>query len=195
MATLHARRQLLDVRGSILQSIRDFLIDRYGEGNYEFWRSQLPPESRLHYEGKIGPNEWYPLTEAMVDPVKVLLKQYYNGLPVGARALGFYNAEKALTGFLKFVVKRGSPGFIVKQASSILEKYYRPCISEVPVNEKRRAVVRVTTFPDMDTVVEYRIQGWMEKALEVSGCSDIRVDIVTSFTRGDDTTEFEGTWA
>jgi len=186
--------RFVEVRGSILMSIREFMVDRYGTGNYEFWRSRLPPESRVLYESRIGHNDWYPLTVAMVNPVKLILEQYYNGLPVGARALGFHNAERALTGFLKFFVKRGSPGFIVKRASSILSKYYRPCESQVPVNEKRHAVVRITRFPEMDSVVEYRIQGWMEKALEVSGCTGVQIRIVKSLAQGDDLTEFEGRW-
>ncbi|MFW5686427.1 MAG: hypothetical protein ACOC0O_07235 [Spirochaetota bacterium] len=185
----------MEVRGSILQSLCDFLVDRYGEGNYRDWLSTLPPESRRHYEGKIAPGTFYPLHEGLVEPLQILLDRYYNGLPAGARALGFYNAEKALTGFLKFVVKRGSPGFIIRQANSILQKYYLPCESEVPVNEKGRAIVRVTRFDEPHLVVDYRIQGWMEKALEVSGCSNIRVRIRKSMARSDEVTEFEGTWS
>lgn len=184
----------MTVRGSILQSIADFLVDRYGAGNYEHWLAELSPEARAHYEKKIDPGGWYPITEALVEPVQVLLDMYYNGLPAGARALGFYNAERALTGFLKFVVKRGSPGFIIRQANSILQKYYIPCESEVPVNEKRHAIVRITHFEEPHLIVDYRIQGWMEKALEVSGCTDVRIEIRRSMARGDEVTEFEGTW-
>jgi hypothetical protein len=185
----------VDVRGSILQSICDFLVDRYGDGNYRHWLSSLPPESKRHYDGKIAGNGWYPLTEALVAPVQVLLDMYYGGLPVGARALGFYNAEKALTGFLKFVVKRGSPGFIIRQASSILQKYYEPCDAKVAESVNGRAIIQVTRFPEPSLIVDYRIQGWMEKALEVSGCSDITIDITKSMARGDDMIEFVGTWS
>ena len=184
----------MDVRGSILQSICDFLLERYGAGNYSHWVSQLPSASKSHFERKIGPNEWYPLTEAMVVPVQSLLDTFYGGLTVGARALGFYNAEKALTGFLKFVVRRGSPAFIIRQASSIMQKYYNPCETTVAESTNGHAVIHVTRFDEPHLIIDYRIQGWMEKALEVSGCSDIRIEITKSMARGDELTEFVGTW-
>lgn len=178
-----------------MKSFSEFIQDRYGEGNYRYWIDQLSPLSRPHYESRIQHNAWYPITEALVDPVQVFLEMYYGGHPAGARALGIYNAEKALTGFLKFVVKRGSPAFLIRQANSILQKYYRPLESEVPLNEKGRAVVRITSFPEPHLILDYRIQGWMEKALEVSGCKDIRIDIARSIARGDEVTEFHGSWS
>lgn len=185
----------MEVRGAILQSMKEFLVDRYGMGNYEYWLHALPDSSQNIFGGKLSENGWYDIDDGLIEPLRLLVKQFYDGLVPAARAIGFYNAEKALTGFLKFVVKRGSPGFVVRQASSILAKYYRPCTTEVPVNEKRHAIVRITEFSRMDSLIEYRIQGWMEKALEVSGCSDVRIEIAKSMARGDEVSEFIGSWA
>ncbi len=184
----------MEIRGSILKSMGDFLIERYGEGNYDHWLTRLSPEAREFFERKIDVGGWYPITSGLVEPAQVLLDLYFGGHVVGARALGFFNAEKALTGFLKFVVKRGSPAFIIRQASSILQKYYKPLVSEVPLNEKGHAIVRITEFPEPHEIIDYRIQGWMEKALEVSGCRNIKVEIAKSMMRGDEVTEFEGSW-
>ena len=45
-------------------------------------------------------------------------------------------------------------------------------------------------MPNPEKVIEYRIAGWIEKALEISGCKDISVEITKSMTQNDALTEF-----
>jgi len=42
--------------------------------------------------------------------------------------------------------------------------------------------------------VEKRILGWVEKALEICGCKNIKLDVVKSLIHGDPASEIEITW-
>jgi len=35
------------------------------------------------------------------------------------------------------------------------------------MNEKDKAILRMTEFPEATDIVEYRILGWMERSLEI----------------------------
>ena len=43
-------------------------------------------------------------------------------------------------------------------------------------------------------MIEYRIAGWIEKALELSGCEDIKIRITKSMTKGDAISEYKVSW-
>jgi len=46
-----------------------------------------------------------------------------------------------------------------------------------------------------EKVNEFRIGGWIEKALEISVSKDINVEVTKSMTQGDALTEFTINWA
>ncbi len=46
----------------------------------------------------------------------------------------------------------------------------------------------------MNKVVEYRIAGWIERALEICGCMNVTVNITQSLTDQDPCTEYNITW-
>jgi hypothetical protein len=49
-------------------------------------------------------------------------------------------------------------------------------------------------FSDMDRLLEIRIEGWMERALEISGGKQPHIKITKSLTAGDPVSEFLATW-
>jgi hypothetical protein len=55
-------------------------------------------------------------------------------------------------------------------------------------------MMQITKFPDMDRVLEIRIAGWMERAIEISGGKQPDIKITKSLTTGDPLSEFLATW-
>lgn len=184
----------MEAKGAILQSLADFVRETFGPESLDYWRDQLPEESRRIFLGEIDADAWYPLQEGLVTPAERLLELFYGGNEAMARVLGYHNAEKAVRGFMKFLARLASPGALLRRANSIIRSYYRPCRSEVTLNEKKRAGFRISEFPEMSPLLEYRIQGWIEKALEISGARNPRVEIVSSLAGGDEYCEFMAHW-
>ena len=46
----------------------------------------------------------------------------------------------------------------------------------------------------MDRVIEYNIAGWMERALEITGCREVKVEITKSAAQQNTCTEYKVTW-
>ena len=59
---------------------------------------------------------------------------------------------------------------------------------------KNSVILKITDFNELDRFTEARISGWMEKALEISGCKDVKANIVNSIADGDDYSEIFITW-
>jgi hypothetical protein len=66
---------------------------------------------------------------------------------------------------------------------------------KVVENTKNHALVRVVDFPEMHKVIELRMAGWMERALQVSGCKNVVMKILCSLSEGAPYTDFEGSWS
>ncbi len=54
--------------------------------------------------------------------------------------------------------------------------------------------MHITKFSEPSNLIENRIAGWMEKALEISGCKNVRIQITQSLARGGPLMEIIATW-
>lgn len=185
----------MKVKGTALAFLPTFIKDQFGEGKYKEWLESLPDESRGIYSSKILASQWYPLEEAFTVPLKKTCDNFYNGDPKSAWRIGRYSADYGLQGVYKLLVRLGSPEALAKRAGSVMEKYYDPSSIECVEAVKNRAVLRVTHFPDWNKHIEYRIGGYMERGIEISGGKNPSVDITSSMTRGNKYTEYNIAWS
>ncbi len=184
----------MEIKGTAVVAVRNFVKDRY-PGKYDQWLNALPKDSKLIFTEAIEATKWYPVDHAAAQPTKVIAGMFFNNdLKKGAWESGRYSAEIALKGFYKIFVHVSSPSYLIARASRVFSTYYRPCEMKTYKNEGSNLILHITGMPDCDKVVEYRIGGWIEKALEISGCTDIRVEITRSAALKDELTEFTIHW-
>jgi hypothetical protein len=55
-------------------------------------------------------------------------------------------------------------------------------------------VLQVTKFDERSELIESRIAGWIERAMEIHGFGYVLVDITKSLAHGDELTEFHVSW-
>ena len=55
-------------------------------------------------------------------------------------------------------------------------------------------VLEISKFEEPHPVIESRIAGWIERAMEIHGVSSVTVDFTKSLTRGDKVTEIKVNW-
>jgi len=186
--------EMMQVKGSALASMPKYVRKQFGKEGLELWYSKLAPQTRIVFEKTLKESAWYPLRDMIVAPTSVICQLFFNWDFKGAWDLGRYSADYGLRGIYRLFVKFGSPEFLINKAGTILPTYYIPSSIEVVENGSGIAVVRITQFPEIDKILEYRIGGWMESALEICGCFNVKVVIGKSLTRNAPYTEYNVSW-
>jgi hypothetical protein len=183
----------MEIKGSAVKSISDY-IRKFHPEKYNMWLDALPDASKKIFQETILSSGWYSLKDAAIIPTEQLGQIIFSDADKGAWQCGRYSAETALTGIYKFFIKAASPFFIIERAGKIFTTYYQP--SEMSVVEKGDdfVVLHITRFEEPSTLIEGRIAGWIEKALEINGVSSVKVSITKTLAQGDPFTEIWVKW-
>lgn len=185
---------MMTTKGTSLIVLPEFIKQTFGEEAKNKWLAALSPEANKYFSDLIMPASIYPLKTGMIEPTEKMCELFYGGNTNGAFELGKFSADYALKGVYRFFIKFGSPEFIIKKSGTILPVYYQPSKMEITEVENGHAVLRIVDFAEMAEVVEKRITGWMDKAMEVTGAKNGRIVTTKSLTKGDPITEFDITW-
>lgn len=184
----------MQVKGTAVQTIPIFIKAKFGEQSFQKWLSSLSPDAQQVYSKDVLTASWYPVEEILIEPTKKLCDMFYFGKLDGAVDQGRYSAEHALKGIYKLFVKLGSPDFIAGKASTIFPTYYQPSAMETVEKGTKTITIRITKFEHPHTIIEHRIKGWIERALEISGAKIPKVQIKNSMSTGAQFTDFVVTW-
>ena len=185
---------MLEIKGTAVTAIRDYVKANHPQ-RFSEWMEALPESSKDIFSGVIDSSKWYPLEEGGVVPTRKTADLFFRGnYEKGAWEAGKYSAEKGLTGIYKIFVKASSPAYIIQRATRVFATYYQPCKMEVIEKKEHAVILQVSDMPESDIVIEYRIAGWMEKALEISGAKSVSIQFPKSIAKGDEVTIFSITW-
>lgn len=182
----------MEVRGSVLKSIDEFVSNNHS-GSYSKWKDSLTNETRGYLQN-IGVQKWYPLKDGVVDPTEKMCKLCYRDPNKGAWECGRYSAEMGLTGIYKIFVLVSSPAFLLKRSSRVMTTFYAPTKIEIVKNTDTSVLLHIIELPDNNELLEHRIGGWMEKALELCGCKGISINIINALSKGDAYTAYDINW-
>jgi hypothetical protein len=184
----------MEIKGIALKSIPEFVQKHFPNRQNE-WLEELPESSRKLFKGVIFSNNWYQLNDGLVIPMKTISKVYYFGDDEKtAKLMGKFHAASALSGIYKFFIQFGSPRYIIERAGRVFTTYFQPSEVAVLNVSKNGLIFHITKFPEPDKIIEYDIAGWMELALEKTGCKYIKIEIAKSLAKGDNITEFIISW-
>lgn len=184
----------MEVKGSVLQTIPMFLKKNFGRNGYERWLAALSPETANIYGVTLSSSQWYPLRETLEIPMKICCDMFYGGDFRGAHESGRFNADYSLKGAYAIFMKMGSVRFIMERAAKILPMYYRPSTLGVANITNNSCDLLVSSFPEMSKIIEHRIAGWVEAALEIHGCTEISIVVRESLTEGAELTRYMVSW-
>ncbi len=184
----------MQVKGTAIKSTRDFMQNKFPD-LYTRWIDSLPKESRSIFTSTIDASSWYPIDEGYKIPVKKILELCYaDDYQKGADLIGSYSAESALRGIYKVFLLIASPQYLVQRASKIFTTYFDPSNIEAKQVNSHSIEVRISSFDSIDENIEYRIAGWIRKALELANCEEPQYIINKSLAKGDTCTEILITW-
>jgi len=183
----------VEIKGTAVKPTKVFVKDKFSN-RYIEWLNSLSENSRNIMTDNILISMWYPIKDAFIEPTQKVCELFYNGNTIGAKELGMYSADIGLKGVYKIFVRIGSPKFLLKRASMIFSTYYSQSEIELIEISDNKAIMHISKFPEPHELIDLRICGWIERALEISGCRNVKIDITKSLAKGDKLTEFVSEW-
>lgn len=185
----------MEVKGTGVSVLPEYIRRRHGEAAFARWLGSLPEPSREIFRKTIRLSDWFPAGEAYLEPTEAACRMFFADPEAGARELGRFSADYALGGVYRMFLRLPSVKFFIERSTQMLSTYLRPCASRVAEVGDGRAVVQITQLPGITDLTEQRIAGWIQRALEIHGCRRVEVEIARSLAGGDDRTEFLLAWA
>ena len=175
----------MEVKGTAVLAIKEYVKNNFPT-EFKNWVDSLNPASKDIFAGSIDSTKWYGVKEGALEPTLKMSNLFFNGDALkGAWESGRYSAQKALTGIYKIFVKASSPSYIIQRASRVFSTYYQPCEMKVLNSTSNGCLVEISNMDNCYDVIDNRIAGWIEKALEISGAKEIKVKL--TLKPGDDT--------
>ena len=183
----------MEIKGTAIVTIPIFVEEKFGKDGFDKWINLLTPDARKTFTQGVYPAFWYPIKEILVEPTQIICDLFYNGDQHGAWECGQFSAENALRGVYAIFIKLGSPAFLIKSSKLVLEKYFRPVETRILQEGPNKSSMELK-FPESYDIMELRIGGWIQSALEISGCKSPLVEIKQSIVSGDPAVIYKATW-
>ena len=185
---------MIKIKGSGIQSQINFVRDHFGDDGFSRWTEALSPAAKKIVASPIFASSWYEGEHAVLELRNNICAVFFGNDPRGARKIGAYTAEKALTGIYRIFVRFGAPEWVICRATRIFGTFFEPGIFNRVETLTGGMLIRLTDFPAKSDVFEETICGFTQRALELSGCVDVEVERICSIVRGDPHSDFKATW-
>lgn len=187
---------MTEVRGRAVKSIQKGVLKKFGQEGFDRWLDAISFEAYSVYSGPVNINDWFPIKTVLIEPTANIAHLFYKwNLKEAAWDFGRFSADFGLRGPSRLFFKIGSTKFLVHKATDIMSQYYKPSVIKVAEYKDGCVLTRITKFPGIDKTTEYRIAGWMQRALEINGNKNVKVEITKSLANFEPYTEFNATWA
>lgn len=183
------------VKGSAVKSTVLYLKNSLGEEGYAKLLSSLPPECVQEYSGGILQSTWYSFggfVSLMEAAGKVLPPPPGHSL---AWELGRFSAEQGMNTVYRAFFKVADIGFVMKRAVSVFASYYDSGTMEMLDVTDHSATLKITGFDQPCIPFCDRVQGWVERLLEMTGSKRIRIGHPICAARGGPCCEIRAEWS
>ncbi len=184
----------MQIKGTAVRVTPEYIKNHHAD-KYDEWMNSLPSECQVIMNNPIIATEWYDVNNAVLIPTKIIADMFFNGKEVeAALELGKYSAEVALKGVYKIFVMISTPAFLISRATSIFSTYYRPADIKIVESTKDSAVFEFKHITEAESLIAWRIAGWMVHALDIVKKKDMQMDIKSDFTPGNEIVTITMTW-
>lgn len=183
----------MKIKGFILHSRKEFVIENFGIAGWEEVIKALPEEDQSIYKDFIMTSNWYDfeigerLDAAIVDVLgKGSVKLF--------KDIGKKSAQRHLTGIHASFIEPGDPQAFMRRTSSIYEFYYDKGYREYEETGPNSGVFttyEAETFsvPDCLTVI-----GWYKEALHMCGAKKVDIEEVSCRAKGGNFCQYQVKW-
>lgn len=182
------------IKGSVLIARLNLLTKQGGVGRVQAVLQRLSPADRKVLEGVIMPIGWYPLElNLRLDAAiaELLSPRDRNKAFVD---MGRASAEDNLNGPHHVFIRKGDPHFLLSHAPEIYRLYYAVGSRTYEKTGARSGVLRTLGAESVTQEDCLTIIGWYQRAIEMSGGRDVRIDHTRCRARGNGHCEYQCVW-
>ena len=183
------------IKGSVLIARLNLLKKQGGPARVEEVLRRLGAEDRKVLEGVLMPIGWYPLELNLRLDAAIA-----EALPPRDRARAFVemgrsSAEDNLNGPHHVFIRKGDPHFLLSHAPEIYRLYYAVGSRSYDKTGPRAGVLRTLGAENVTEADCLTIVGWYQRAIELSGGQDVRVEHTQCRARGKPLCEYTCAWS
>jgi uncharacterized protein (TIGR02265 family) len=183
------------VGGNIVLARRTFVLDRGGNDLWERILAKLPPEDAVQLRRTLLVTSTYPL-ELNLRLDAAIARELHPGEPERAfLEMGRKSADVNLGGPQRAFVREGDPHHLLGFTDSIYAFYYGEGRRTYEKTGPTSAVLTTHDAPPSTPGDCLTVVGWHERALELSGASNVKVIEERCRCRGDAVCEYRLSWS
>ncbi|MEO0255698.1 MAG: hypothetical protein ABIM74_00240 [candidate division WOR-3 bacterium] len=173
----------MNIRGYDVIELASFAQDKLGDRWGElFGNAGLPLSPQ--------PNSWYPLL-AFCMVLEEMERALGANFGTVAWEMGRFSVDRASRGPHRLLFFFASPLFIIKWTKALWGFYHDFGKVVVIPDGANAARFCITGCPDLPEIYRHNVAGWVERALELAGGKDIKVEILP---RESDILPFHASW-
>lgn len=187
-----------NAKGLLFGHLQEFAMRTAGPNAYKEAVAALGPEDKDVLSGLVLASAWYPVGtwNRVLD---TYLRMNHSNPKKGMDEFSVLLGDRELTGLVKFVLKLGSPEFMLKRTNFLWSRYFdQGTFAAEEVGPKQ---FRLTLDGPVDENLgpsRYNCaQGaapWLTRGLQLAGCSNGRVEHTKCRFDGGGRCEFRATW-
>lgn len=166
----------MKIKGTAVKTICDY-VKELKPGEYENWLNNMPETSKIVFRNPIISSTWYELNDALIVPTKSLSNILSFSDEKMSWELGRFSSEKLLKGVYKIFLRVSNPLFVLERAKNVMTTHYNPGTIDVIDKTKNSAVLKFNDFGAEEELVIHRIAGWIERTIEITGFTKVKVEI------------------
>ena len=181
------------VKGTVLAARIQYVAKR-GEADLAAWKAELSPAARELVE--VGPlvNGWYPFT-IFLELSESIDRVFGTGDGALCRELGRASFDKYSKTLYRLVFRALTIDFLVRRAKVAWQLHYDvgslESDSETLPDGRKRIQIRLHDMPEPHPAHCQSVRGWIVRAAEITGASEIEERCVDCRRRGDRDCSFE----
>jgi hypothetical protein len=159
------------VRGTSVLGTLDFVRTRFGEGAAASTFAGLPGGMKETLRDEAGSglalHGWYE-TSLLVELTSRVDREWGRSDLALARAIGKHVAFQDVNRFFKWLMRLGGPSILFSRAGAVWNNYYDDGRYVLEHVGDGRASIRIEGSSSAGPVVCKRMEGWIERALEIT---------------------------
>jgi len=171
------------ISGSVLLDTIKAVKARRGDEELANILVHLDGEAKRIFNAPIESWKWYPV-DAFVGFLETDIRETADGDRTVLIERSKKVIESQLYGIYKFLVKLGSPKFVINRIATIHASYFQGIQIIPEIEDGSRATIKYIGFESHHDIMEYVVIGFFLKALEVCGARDISVSFSVPISQG-----------
>ena len=184
---------MANLRWQSFAGVTKYIRKTYGEVGFQNVLAALDAQDRDVVLSKDQTLPWYPAS-SFINLIRAVDKIYGKGDYALCREIGKFSANDSFNGIYRVFIQFANPRFIINRAALVWRMVYDTGNAEVVYGDDKTVNFRITDFDSPDKALCREIEGYLEKAIGLSGARNAQVSETTCRCSAGEYCEYQIKW-